>query len=332
MLFFVYDAVSDRYYIRDRSNTRFGLGVSNISYPKKAIDFIQKSNIQGNIFNNPAIGHYFTWRCFPERMVFLDGRFDLPEQFLWHYFVPELWPKISGKYNINYVLLGHGRSSHLAGLVKMLYLHKDWVLIYYDEMAVVFIRNTPENREVVERFQVSSDTSQDETEPRLPRKNLFGLTDIPVAQFQLGNLYATFGLREQAIKEYEECVNIFPGFWETRSNLGNMYWEVGRLEDALKQYRMVLEIKPNFAVVHVRLGDVYAVMGILPQAIQSYKKAIAIKPKLFEAHNGLAIAYMQMKDYKEAAREFETALKLNPHDHRARQMLVYCRRMDPENK
>jgi len=332
MLFFVYDAVSGRYYTRDRSNARFGFGISKISYPKRAIDFIQKTNIQGNIFNDPAIGHYFTWRCFPERMVFLDGRFDLPEQFLWHYFVPELWPKISEKYNINYVLLGHGRSSHLAGLVKMLYLHKDWVLIYYDEMAVVFIRNAPENRGVVERFQVSFDTSQDETGHRLPRKNLFGLTDIPVAQFQLGNLYATFGLRERAIKEYEKCVNIFPGFWEARSNLGDMYWKVGRLENALRQYRMALEIKPNFAVVHVRLGDIYAAMGMLPQAIQSYKKALKRKPALAAAHNGLAVAYMQMRDYKEAAREFETALKLNPHDHRARQMLVYCRRMNRETK
>ena len=66
----------------------------------KKESIVQENNITGNIFNNPAIGHYFTWRCFPERKVFLDGRFNFPERFLSHYYVPELWSKISEKYQI----------------------------------------------------------------------------------------------------------------------------------------------------------------------------------------------------------------------------------------
>jgi hypothetical protein len=152
MAFFIYDATSDRYYIRDRSNKRFGFGISKISYPEKAIDFIQKKNICGNIFNDPAIGHYFTWRCFPERTVFLDGRFDFPDRFLSHYYLPELWPKISERYLIDYALLGHGRAPDLVGLIRMLYLNKDWVLVYYDEIAAVFVRDLPKNRETIEKF------------------------------------------------------------------------------------------------------------------------------------------------------------------------------------
>jgi len=332
MILFIYDAASDRYYIRDRSNTRFGLGISNISYPKKAIDFIQENNITGNIFNNPAIGHYFTWRCFPERMVFLDGRFDLPDRFLSHYYVPQLWPKISEKYQINYLLLGHGRSPNIAPLTRMLYFNKDWVLIYYDEMAVVFVKNTEENREIIEKFQVRFDATQDEDTTGIPRKNLFGVTDLPVAQFQLANLYATLGLNKRAIKKYEECADIFPSFWEAQSNLGDMYRKDGRVKNALRQYRMAVETRPNFVAGYIRLGGVYTDMGMLPQAVQAYKEAIKRKPELAAAHNGLAFAYMQMKNYKEAALQFEVMLKLSPDDRMARRMLAYCRRMNSKNK
>lgn len=332
MALFIYEAASDRYYIRDRSNKRFGSGISRISYPEKAINFIQKNNIRGNIFNDPAIGHYFTWRCFPERMVFLDGRFDFPDRFLSHYYVPELWPKISEKYHIDYVLLGHGRSPNLAGLTRMLYLDQDWVLVYYDEMAVVFVRDIEENQEIIQKFQVRFDTTEDETVPGIPRKNLFGQTDLPVARFQLGNLYAALGLHKRAIKKYEACVEIFPDFWEARSNLGDMYRRVGRLKESLEQYGMAVETKPNFAAGYVRIGDVYAGMGMLPQAIQSYKKAVTIRPKLTAAHHGLAFAYMQRKNHKEAARQFEATLKLNPQNVMARPMLDYCRRMNAENK
>jgi Flp pilus assembly protein TadD len=62
------------------------------------------------------------------------------------------------------------------------------------------------------------------------------------------------------------------------------------------------------------------------------RKRLRGSAQLTAAHNGLAVAYMQMRDYKEAAREFETALKLNPNNRRTRQMLAYCRRMNPETK
>lgn len=328
MILFIYDAASDRYYIRDRSNTRFGLGVSNISYPKKAIDFIQENDITGNMFNNPATGHYFTWRCFPERMVFLDGRFDLPDRFLSHYYVPELWPKISEKYQINYVLLGHGRSPNIAPLTRMLYFNKDWVLIYYDEMAVVFVKNVEENIEIIEKFQVRFDATQDEDATGIPQKNLFGVTDLPTAQFQLANLYATLGLNKRAIKKYEECADIFPSFWEARSNLGDMYRKDGRVKNALRQYRMAVETRPNFVAGHVRLGDAYAAMGMLPQAVQAYKEAIKRKPEMAAAHNGLGFACMQMKKYKEATQCFEAVLRLDHDNSMARRMLTYCRRAE----
>lgn len=265
-------------------------------------------------------------------MVFLDGRFDFPDRFLSHYYVPELWPKISKKYDINYALLGHGRSPNLAGLIRMLYLSKGWVLIYYDEMAVVFIRDVRENRELIEKFQVRFDTIEDETVPRIPCKNLFGQTDLPVAQFQLANLYATLGLHERAIKNYEKCVDIFPDFWEARINLGDMYRGLGRVKEALEQYRIAVETKPDFAAGYVRLGRVYADMRMFPQAIQAYKKAIKRSPGLAAAHNGLGFVYMQMKNYKEAAQQFEAVLKLNPHDPMARRMLTFCRRMNSGNK
>jgi len=330
MILFIYDAVSDRYYIRDRSIKRFGFGIARFSYPEKAIDFIQENNIQGNMFNEPAIGHYITWRCFPKRRVFLDGRFDFPERFLSHYYVPELWQKISERYNINYVLLGHGRFPDLAGLVRMLYFHKEWALIYYDEMSVVFIRNVPANQPIIEKYKVAFEEVEDHAKTEAPRKNLFGALDLPVAQFQLGNLYATLGLHDMAIKKYKECIEIAPKFWEAHSNLGGMYQRGGRVGEALREYKTAVEIEPDFAAGYVRLGDLYAARGNMREAIVAYKQATDIEPGHVTAHRNLALLYVRMKDYKKGVTELEAVLEINPGDQIAHQMLTYCRSAESE--
>ena len=56
-------------------------------YPSNAADFIQKQNLQGNMFNQYDYGGYFEYRLYPTHKVFLDGREDV---FLCCE-IPDLW-------------------------------------------------------------------------------------------------------------------------------------------------------------------------------------------------------------------------------------------------
>ncbi len=56
--------------------SEFG-GISLLSYPVKAADFLVKHNVQGRFFNDFNSGAYLLGRCFPNIKVFIDGRTEV---------------------------------------------------------------------------------------------------------------------------------------------------------------------------------------------------------------------------------------------------------------
>jgi hypothetical protein len=154
VILYIYDVTTDRYYIRDRSNKRFGLGISTITFPVKAVDFIQENDIRGNMFNNTSVGDYLIWRCYPKRKTFLDGRMDFSERYLFHYTDPVFWNSIVNAYNINYAFIGHGWSPNMRPLIKKLFNSNEWILVYFDDIAAVFVKNTSENERIIIQFRI----------------------------------------------------------------------------------------------------------------------------------------------------------------------------------
>jgi len=57
------------------------------------------------------------------------------------------WEKTLDKYRINWIF--YNTNSHLTRFLKE---RKDWVLIYQDKVASIFIRDTEENRMTIKRY------------------------------------------------------------------------------------------------------------------------------------------------------------------------------------
>ena len=105
------------------------------------------------------IGGYLIWQCFPERKVFIDGRFEVygPE-FLMN-FNSELesidrWNDYMKKYDVNYVLLTLS-SPEGQSLIWKLIRSREWELIYIDSIATVFIKNAPKNSAWIEKYRIN---------------------------------------------------------------------------------------------------------------------------------------------------------------------------------
>ena len=47
------------------------------SFPVAAVDFLQRENISGNMFNNDEFGDYMIFSIWPKYRVFMDGRSDM---------------------------------------------------------------------------------------------------------------------------------------------------------------------------------------------------------------------------------------------------------------
>jgi hypothetical protein len=120
--------------------------------PRAAIDFIRANPIRGNMFNNDEIGDYVIYWLYPRNKVFVDGRSDMYGPTILKEYSKvagiELgWKDVLDKYDINYIFFYTD-----SVLVRHLSTDSGWRGIYTDNVASIFLRNTPENAETIARY------------------------------------------------------------------------------------------------------------------------------------------------------------------------------------
>ena len=141
------------------------MGDVNQFFPVAAVDFLQRSSIQGNMFNHYNFGGYLLWRLYPERQVFIDSRGMKPEIYKDWITISTAWLPVgsSGRkkyeelldhYDIDFVIypvlqLFTGR---ITPLVKFLLLKPDWQPVYVDKQFYVLVRNSKKNDLFIKRF------------------------------------------------------------------------------------------------------------------------------------------------------------------------------------
>jgi len=120
--------------------------------PVAAIEFLRRENLKGNMFNNETFGDYVIYAAWPQYKVFADGRLDdaygsaLFREYVKVVSLDPDWETILTKYNINWIF-----ESANAPLSTLFLERQDWRLIYADKVANIFVRNTPENKELIDK-------------------------------------------------------------------------------------------------------------------------------------------------------------------------------------
>jgi hypothetical protein len=128
--------------------------------PVAAVRFLEKANLPGNMFNNDEFGDYLIYATWPRYKVFFDGRSDMYgtdrlKEYMKVSAFEDGWEKVLEKYNVNWIFFN--ASSPLARYLKE---RKDWILIYQDKVAVIFVRNLPVNVHIVKEFGMRSRASK----------------------------------------------------------------------------------------------------------------------------------------------------------------------------
>ena len=104
------------------------------------------------MFNEYVFGDFIVYSAYAQYKVFIDGRADMyGTDILKEYFkVKELkpgWEKIFEKYDIKWVIF-----SSDSALSRVLTEKRDWKLIYADKVANIFVKELPENRDLINRY------------------------------------------------------------------------------------------------------------------------------------------------------------------------------------
>jgi len=181
---------------------QYGIGITRHKFSFAAAEFLRKNPIPGNMFNFFDIGGFLDWQLYPQALTFIDGRTYNREVFQEHQTVTGAlpgWKDVLRKYGIDYVVLKAVDSSGLIlPVIPALARDPDWALVFSDGLFVIFVRNTPQNREYLSQHAIPKSA--------LPRHvieesyHYMYLGVSPVAAYaNIVNMYLTMGKRQEAI-------------------------------------------------------------------------------------------------------------------------------------
>jgi len=107
--------------------------------PEKAVDYLLKNDLPGEIFNSYDHGSYLIYRLYPERKVYIDGRIAMYGERL----AKELMglsdvkmDAILEKYGINTALLSFREPKRL----HIYFIKRDFTPVYSDKYACIYTR------------------------------------------------------------------------------------------------------------------------------------------------------------------------------------------------
>jgi tetratricopeptide (TPR) repeat protein len=136
-------------------------------------------------------------------------------------------------------------------------------------------------------------------------------SDLPTGAFNLGNLAATQGRKDEAERQYRRALEIDDAFDQARTNLAMVVAEQGRLDEAERLLRQVLARTPSDAGVSFNLGLLVAERGRTDEAERLLRSALEADPRLAAAAFNLAVL-VWARNPLEAVVLARRAVTLNP--------------------
>jgi hypothetical protein len=133
------------------------IGKVNYQFDKKkmpvdAVQFLKNQKIEVRVFNSYVFGSYIIYAAWPQIEVFIDGRADMynnqqTEEYLKVARVKRGWEDVLKKYDITWIIYNNE-----SALSSVLLERDDWRLIYSDRVANIFVKKTPENQPLINKY------------------------------------------------------------------------------------------------------------------------------------------------------------------------------------
>jgi len=187
------------------------------SIPEEAVDFIQKNDLTGRMFNDFGYGGYITWRLYPIR-TFIDSRtlnYSVMNEYGWVTDAARkvegirtanedrpVWEAVLRHYKINYVFLSlNDVFGNIWPVILELTASDEWVPIYIDRMSIIFMKNIPENSSLISKFRIEDEFIYNVLIYRLASMNTRDTVN-PRYLSSLGFIFSKLGRHEDAVKAY----------------------------------------------------------------------------------------------------------------------------------
>lgn len=201
-------------------------------YPRNALQWIQAHPIQGRLLSHDIWGGYIGWQTHGRLKVFMDGRMPT--------FGPKLyadyrkliwgdsreWSSLISRYQIDGLLVS---PKNELRLYQQVWQSRQWALVYWDDVALLYLRRNGPNEELIRRFEYRAVD---------PKRTLYfhpGYPEIALQEarragqtapdsflpyFFEGELLMRLGRADEARRAFDRVLALAPGHLGTLTNLG----------------------------------------------------------------------------------------------------------------
>ncbi|HLF18578.1 MAG TPA: tetratricopeptide repeat protein [Candidatus Omnitrophota bacterium] len=314
---FGYDVAARGYYDFEKfeRKSEYG-GISQITYPDKAVDFLVANKIKGNFFNDFNSGAYLVGRVFPDIKVFIDGRTEVyGGEFFREY--QKIWAEGDGalfeekvkNFGITGVFMNSSRQHLPKEFLNYLYHHKEWVPVYFDYDGFIFLKKVPQNQAWIERFAIDLKAWRAKG---ADLRKIGPAHLIPNRQFFRAYTLYSLGLFEGALSEIQEALELMPNYGIAYHLAGQIYLKQKDFEKAFRHLRVAATMVPAHKQIRIDLAYSYLELNALEGAFEQARLILERWPTDIETHYLLSEVYLREKKYDLALETLREAVDLKP--------------------
>ena len=309
-----YDLITQEAYIAGGEVYLFGSGLSRW-YPQRAVEFIKREKLPGNIFHEYNTGGYLSFALGPEYPDYIDGRGipfgelvpkqrqlmrESPDSLLWH--------QEADQRGINTVIFSLARYWGIpSNTLRQFCTSSDWKPVYMDEVSVIFVRNRAENMPWINRLAIDCEKVNISPPPAIAgtlpwrrRAELFNYYG------HVGSIMFKLGRNAEAEVALDRAMQMFPDEPFIHQIRGQVYQTKGDAADAEREYMASVRLKPVEATWYT-LARLYAAQRRYEEAAQAFERAANFSVRPSEYYISLGTVYLMMRDRDRALNAFDAA-------------------------
>jgi Flp pilus assembly protein TadD len=304
---------TDRAWIAINAPRETGLGVVEWDVASGAADFVVASGADPRVYNSMRDGHFLTWRSGGKIKVFVDGRTDVPTEAFYREYMSlnsRTFAAIWDKWHINTAVVPvRGFEQSIRVLMKS----PVWVLVYMDHRNMVFVRQRPEQADLVPKFRV--DPAKVWPVPQEPRERIeswkaaIGGRVRPWYLSGMAESFLAIGSLTNAEAYLRKTLEVSPRHERALAELAALLRFAGRAAEGDAVYAK-LKTKSEWAQYSERaLVGYFTDAGRLEEAAAAMQRAVdagATEPALFVS---LGDWNFEHKAYAAARSDYERAVK-----------------------
>ena len=173
------------------------------------------------------------------------------------------------------------RTFNLMGMLKEDQKNFDAALIFYLKAVKIAPAHPLAFMNIASLFANSS--QPEKATPFYKKAFMLSTSHSAVLYYNYALFCYNNGKKEDAVKNYQKCLNIDPAYDMALNNLGRMYFSAGKYTKALKYFQKAVFINPLNPKRLINLAIVESALGNDQKALKLIEKALNLDPNLPKA-------------------------------------------------